>query len=293
MKRFARIIRGIAAIAAVSATQAASSERGVAAPPPPVEPSSLFSIPTGRVVRSMDIDLSGTGVVLSESGSRPLVGAVLGLGDIAQVEIGTIGIVSSIDKPDQLRDVHSAGLKVFVPLTHYAQGLAVSFRRSGTFTERFNRVDYDAKVGEFYTVATVANYPREEYATEPTAGWAGLKVKGHAGMKYVDAQLEATTDTRAAFWRPVGGVELWKNDARARVVGELNWIAAFDREGGQPIEAVRVVTGGIRFFFSKHATFDIGVRNQSNYNGIAESAIQAKINLSLPTHAFRDLAVGN
>jgi hypothetical protein len=293
MKRFTWFLHGFATIALATAVQADSYGRGVAAQAPPVEPSNLFSIPTGRVVRSMDIDLSGTGVVLSENGSRPLIGAVLGLGDIAQLEIGTIGIVSSIDKPGRLADVSSAGLKVFVPMTHYAQGLAVSFRRSGTFSERADFVDHDVKVGEFYTMATVANYPRPEHATEPTAGWSGVKVKAHGGMKYVNGQLDALEEQTASFWRPVLGVEIWKQNARARVVGELNWIASFDREGGQPIEAVRVITGGIRFFFSKHATFDIGVRNQSNYDGLAESAIQAKFNLSLPTHSIRDRIVGN
>ena len=51
-------------------------------------------------------------------------------------------------------------------------------------------------------------------------------------------------------------------------------------------------TGGVRYFFSKHVTFD-GVRSQSNYGGLAESAIQAKINLAIPTHGFRDRLVGN
>lgn len=294
MTRFARIITGLATIAVASSAQGASSGRGVAAPEAPVEPSNLFSIPTGRVVPSMDIDISGTGVMLSETGSSPLLGIALGLGDIAQLELGTVGIVSSIEKEGRLRDAHSAGLKVQVPLSGYARGIAVSFRRSGTFTERYNRVDHDAKVGEFHVVATVANYPEERYATEPTAGWAGIKLKGHMGMKYVDAQMVAGTEERAAaFWRPVGGFEVWKNDARARIVGELNWLAAFDRHDGAPIEAVRVATGGIRYFFSRHVTFDIGVRHQSNYDGLAESAIQARLNLSLPTHRFRERVVGN
>lgn len=268
-------------------------ERGAVVADPPVEPSNLFSIPTARVVRSMDVDLSGTGVVLSQSGSRPLVGAVLGLGDIAQLEMGTIGIVSGIDKADALTDVHSAGLKVYLPLSGYARGIAASFRRSGTHKEKTTEGQYDAKVGEFYAMTTVANYPEENLAADPTAGWRGLKLKGHVGMKYLDARMEGAGEATGAYWRPAGGVELWKNDARARVLAELNWIPGFERTGGDRIEIVRVVTAGVRYFFSKHTTFDFGVRHQSNYDGLAESAIQAKMNFSMPTHKLRDRIVGN
>jgi hypothetical protein len=287
-----------ALIAAASAGPVRAQRQAVAADPP-VEPSTLFSLPTGRVVRSMDIDLSGTGVMLSTEGSRPLYGAVLGLGDIAQLEMGTIAIVSGLTEERELQDVQSAGLKVFVPLNHYVQGLAASFRRSASTSQRIAGTTFDRKVGEFYTMATVANYPEERHATNPTAGWKGIKAKSHVGLKYVDAQMEGGAQPSGnAFWRPVVGLELWKTDARARIVGEVNWIAGFegagmDGAGTERVEPIRVVTAGVRYFFSKHVTLDIGVRNQSDYDGLAESAIQAKVNFSIPTHSLRDRIVGN
>jgi hypothetical protein len=115
----------------------------------------------------------------------------------------------------------------------------------------------------------------------------------------MDARLERGTDPigmtekTGTFWRPVVGFEVWRDNSRARVVGELNWMTRFDDANGGIIDVVRVVSGGVRFFFSKHATFDIGVRQQSNYDGIAEAAIQTKLTLHLPTHTFRDRVVGN
>lgn len=269
-----------------------AAERQTVALDPPVEPSNLFSIPTGRVVQSMDIDLSGTGVMLSAEGSRPLFGAVLGLGDIAQLEMGTLPVVSGLSGESELQDVKSAGLKVFVPLTRYAQGLAASFRRSADSRQYVGPTRFDYKVGEFYTMATVANYPKPEHATDPTAGWNGVKAKGHFGMKYIDAQMDGVGETSTSFWRPVLGLELWKSDARARIVGEVNWIAGFHADGIERVEPIRVVTGGVRYFFSQHVTLDIGVRNQSDYAGLADSAIQARFNFSLPTHSLRDRIVG-
>lgn len=281
------------AMSTLGTLPAQAYERGAVAPDPPVEPSNLFSVPTSRVVRSMDLDLSGTGVVMSQSNTRPQVGAVLGLGDIAQLEIGTISIVSGIRKANALTDVHSAGLKVYLPLAGYARGIAASFRRSGTYRQETPEGRFDAKVGEFFVVTTLANYPDEALAANPRAGWRGVKIKGHGGMKYVDGRLDGAGTAANAFWRPAGGVELWKNDARARVLAEVNWIPSFEHVGGDRIDIVRVVTGGVRYFFSKHTTFDIGVRHQSNYDGLAESAIQARLNLSMPTHKLRDRIVGN
>ena len=100
------ITRTLIALATVvvAALPAHAGDRGAVTPDPPVEPTNLFSLPTARVVRSMDLDVAATGVVLSEAGAQPLVGAVLGLGDIAQLEIGTIGIVSGIDNAGELPD---------------------------------------------------------------------------------------------------------------------------------------------------------------------------------------------
>ena len=299
MKRIPSTLLNLAAAMAV-AVPALAYERAAEAPEPPVEPSQLFSVPTGQVVESMDLNLSGTGVLFTESGTRPMATATVGLGGIAQMEFGTLALVSDLSKPNQLAAVPAAGLKVYVPLTHYAQGLAVSFQRTGTYEERASLVDYEAKLGEFFAMATLANYPLPEHATAPTAGWNGLKVKAHGGVKYIDAKLEdRDSGARAGYWRPVAGVELWKDDARARVVGELNWLIGLDadRTAGSPpaerLEVIRCITGGVRFFFSKHATFDIGIRHQSNYDGIAESAIQTRVNLAIPTHVFRDRVVGN
>ena len=275
--------------------QAGASDRAVMAAQPPIEPRTLFQMPTGGVVKSMDAEVSGIGVLFG-NGSQPVVQAALGLGDIAQMEAGSIGIVSNIGRDEELTAVSSAGLKVHLPLGRFARGVAASFQRSGTHTDIVDRVDWSARVGEFHTVATLANHAPEDVASR-RAGWKGVKFQAHVGAKYIDSRLsrgkDTPTDTERTFWRPLGGFEVWRDDARARIVGEFNWITGFDDANGGSIEVIRVISGGVRFFFSKHATFDIGVRQQSNYEGIAESAIQTKVTFHLPTHSFRDRVVGN
>lgn len=297
MRRSTLLIAMIAAAFAVSA-QATGFERAAVAAPPPVEPSNLFTIPTGQVVPSMDLAISGSGILFGESAAAPLIGAVLGLGDIAQMDLGTVAMVSSLRKPNQLIGVPAAGLKVYLPLWRYAQGVAVSFHRTGMHKERVHGSDYETRLGEFYTVATLANFANPSEAAASSGGWKGVKMKGHLGTTYIDAQLSRSAfEIKQSYWRPVGGFEVWKDDARARIVGELSWSAGFNRgslndEGGD-IEIIRVAMGGVRFFFSKHVTFDIGIRHQDNYGGIAESTIQTKLHMALPTQILQDRIVGN
>lgn len=287
----------VVVVVAATAATAADPGRGVMAPDPPIEPSSLFTIPTGQVVRSMDLAVAASGVLFGENGSSPQGSVSLGLGDIAQFDMGTMAVASNLDGAGGLVSVPTAGLKVCVPLWKYAHGVAASFHRSGTYEERASGTDYEAKLGEFHAVASLANYAATEGEDAPGAGWNGMKVKAHAGLAYLDAELTGGgKQARMGVWRPVGGVEVWKDDARARVVGELSWAAELqadpDPEVGVALEPIRVLAGGVRFFFSKHATLDIGIRHQSNYSGIAESAIQTRLHFCVPTHILRERVVG-
>lgn len=295
MTRTLRIIAAIVTLAIVApatATRAGDQERGVMTSAPPIEPSYLFTIPTGKVIRSMDLDVSASGVLFGERGSTPLGRVVLGLGDIAQMDYGSMAMVSGLDVPGDLVGVPAVGLKVYLPLWKYAHGLAASFRRSGSYAKRAGGIDYETKLGEFCAVTSFANFIGPDDGVAPHAGWNGIKVKGHAGLTYVDASLQGRGEVTKSFWRPIGGIELWKSDARARIIGELSWMAGFERDPAESIQPVRVLMGGVRFFFSKHTTFDIGIRHQDNYGGIADSAIQTKLHFSIPTHVFRDRVVG-
>ena len=296
LTRFAALAVPLSFAILTSSQQAAANDRAVMTAQPPIEPRTLFQMPTGGVVKSMDAEVSGIGVLFGD-GAKPVLQAALGLGDIAQMEAGTLGIVSNIAKDGELTSVPSAGLKVHLPLGRFARGVAASFQRSGTHTDVVDRVDWTARVGEFHTVATLANHAPED-VTSRRAGWNGVKFLAHVGAKYIDSRLTSQgvgteVDTERTYWRPLGGFEVWRDDARARIVGEFNWITGFDDTDGGSIEVIRVISGGVRFFFSKHATFDFAVRQQSNYEGIAESAIQTKLTFHLPTHALRDRVVGN
>lgn len=273
-------------------SRAQEAEREIMGVPPPVEPSYLFTIPAGRVVRSLDLDVAASGIFLGEGGGKPVgTSAILGLGDIAEVEIGAMEIASSLGQSKQTHSVPAGGLRVYLPGWKYWHGISASFRRSGTYEERVEGVRYAEKVGNFSVMATMANFLTPEEGSEAAGGWQGIKVKTHLGMIYVDPRLTSSAEKAQGFWKPFGGFELWRKDSRARIMGELGWNADF-QPGGR-IQEIWEATGGVRFFFSKHVTADIGVKHQSNQQGLSESVMQFKLRMSFPTHLLRERIVGH
>lgn len=266
------------------------SGRGMAVASPPVEPSNLFTIPTGKVIESLDMEVSGAGILFGEDAFSSLGTVVLGLGDIAEMHVGTMQMLSSLKQTESMVNTPGGGLKVYLPLWKNVQGVAASFRRSGTYEEKVGVQTFKGKVGEFDAVVSLANYADAYKSATADGGWNGIKVKAHMGVHYTDASLTAEETVKRTFWKPIGGLEMWKGDSRARIVAELGWIPHYTVDGD--IEEIRSVIGGVRFFFSKHVTFDIGVRHQNNFGGLSESTIQTRLHVAIPTHLLRERVVG-
>ena len=278
----------------VAGAYAQEAEREMVGPRPPIELSSLSIVPTANVTGSLDLDLSGVWVFMGKGKKLSRGAALLGMGDIAEVELSTVAMVSSLQNPNLLRSVPGGGLKVALPGWKYWKGTAVGFRRSGTQAESVGRETFKEKVGEFYSVASVANFLTPNEGAAASGGWRGTKMKAHVGLSYVAARLTSpTTKTNKGFLRPFGGLEIWRGRSRVpqtRVMAEFGWMTHF--KNPRQIEDIGVAIGGIRFFFHRYAALDIGVRYQSNYDGLSESTLQAQLRLGWPTHLIRDRIVG-
>ena len=282
-------------VACVAGAHAQEAGREVMDVPAPVEPSSLSIIPTARVTRSLDLDISGAGVFLGSNTSMSRGSVKMGVGDIAEIEMSTMAMLSSLKRPNHLSNVPGGGLKVAFPVWQYWKGMAVGFRRSGGQKARVGPDEFEQKVGEFYSVASLANYRDEAEGASVSGGWMGTKVKAHLGLGYLAARLASDRSgmEKKTFLRPFGGLEIWRGRAsvpQTRVMAEFGWLAHF--EDPNRIEDVWVASGGIRFFFHRYASLDIGVRYQSNYDGLSESTLQTQFRLGWPTHLIRDRIIG-
>lgn len=286
-----RTISSLIMLLLIFVAGAFARERAVVAAAPPIEPPYLFTIPTTSLVKSLDLDVSGAGIFLEDKSA--LGGAIWGVGDIAQVELSMLNMVSSLKKPNHLSSVPAGGLKVALPVWKYCHGIAAGVRRSGTHKEKVNAVAYKEKVGGLYVVTSIANFLEPGEGATTGDGWKGIKIRTHLGVDYVNARLTPSTVEEKNFWRPIGGIEIWRGNSRipfARIMAELGWNVHFKNE--EQIKDIWVVTGGMRFFWHSYGTIDFGARYQSNYEGLSELAMQAQFRLHLPTHLLRDRIVG-
>ena len=278
--------------------------REVMGPPPPVEPPNLTLIPTANVVGSLDIDLSAAGVFLGEK-STYRGAALLGIGDISEVGLSSIETVSSLREKNEPGSMNAGCIKLAFRGWKHWQGTAAIFRRSGTQRENaltpilFEPVDYEKKVGEFSVVTTLANFSSPEEGASADGGWKGTKIKVHLGLGYVNGNLtyRDSIDVRDSFLRPFGGVEMWRGSSRipqSRIIAEFGWLPHFKGAYGEErVEDIWAVASGVRFFWHRYGTVDVGVRYQSNYDSLAESTIQVKFRMGWPTHLIRDRIVGS
>ncbi len=279
----------------VAGVHAQNAGREVMGALPPIEPSSLSIVPTASVTRSLDVDISGVGVFPGTGKTLSRGAVLLGIGNIAEVELSKVAMVSSLASPNQMSSAPGGGLKVAFPMWRHWKGMAVGFRRSGAHEESVGPVTYKEKVGEFYTVASMANFLTPEEGAAASGGWMGTKLKAHFGLSYLAARLTSglTEAHKKAFVRPFGGVEIWRGGSsipHTRVMAEFGWMAHFKPE--QQIDDIWVGIGGIRFFVHRYATLDIGVRYQSNYEGLSESTLQTQLRLGWPTHLIRNRFIG-
>ena len=284
-------------IIAAASAHAETGGRAMMGPPPPIESSYLTVVPTAHVTKSLDLDLSGVGVFLGEETSLSRGAIRLGVGDIAEVEVSTMSMLSSLEKEDKLSNIPGGGLKVAFPVWRNIRGVAVSFRRSGTNEESVGGEKYEEKVGEFSVVTSAANFATDAEGAAATGGWLGTKVKGHLGVTYLDARLDNSGPAvKKGFLRPFGGVEIWRGGTQVphtRVMAEVGWMPHFTADGAKKIITDEwVAVGGIRFFYHRYGSFDIGVRYQSNYEGLSESTLQAQLRLGWPTHLIRERIIG-
>ena len=150
---------------------------------------------------------------------------------------------------------------------------------------------------------TLANFSSPQEGATASGGWKEIKIRAHLGFTYLDAELTRVETERENFLRPLGGLEVWKGGAQiphSRLMADLGWVVQFKPDQGSDgeieevatIEDILVASVGVRFFYHRYGTLDIGARYQSDYDGVTDSTIHAKLRLSMPTHLIRDRIIG-
>lgn len=255
------------------------------APFKPVEPPRLYVAPTADIIPSLDLSVAAGGA-LGENAFSYQGTAALGLAGIAQIEANAINIGSSF-KEGGLGNVYSPGFKMMLLRTgkwrHSSgistPGLAWALHSSIPREEEENKITYETKVANLYFVATERLGP--------------LSV--HGGLDIINARLkvgkEGGEEVNENFYRPFGGMDLWVTE-RGKAMFEVGSIPDFQYTEKE-IKPIWVYLFGVRFFATRYIAADVGVRYQSNYEGVSDANIEFKIDTSIPTHLLYEYARGN
>jgi hypothetical protein len=256
----------------------------------PVDPRRLFVIPVADVLGSMEINLGGGSAFgVRKTEKRPFLGHLrIGLGDVAEVELSTIGVINRLSEGSA--SIPTAAFKLkFLSEGRTRPAVAGALRSSLWHSEERGRYKFQKRLSTLYFVAS------------KTTG----KVSFHAGVSVNDLRIR-TKDIRADTLisptpeeaedkdylnrNPVGpfaGIRAEVNPKTFLMV-EVEQIAEYEFDEEQPVLSTDdistewMVIAGVRFFFADWLAVDSGVLYRSDYNGIGDAQIQAGLNINLP-----------
>ncbi|MDO9548753.1 MAG: hypothetical protein Q7J65_07330 [Candidatus Marinimicrobia bacterium] len=276
-----------------------------------VDPPRLFTIPTARVLGSKDISLMGGGA-FGVAVQQSFLGTVgMGLGNIAEVEFSTVGLINNISQGSP--SVSTSAFKIqLIPEDLFGLSffptLAISIRSSADWKDV--RSDWRALNSNKAFYAYNGATQRDECAVSSVGyntrftimyGVATFPlgpVKIHSGLTLTDIRV-----------KDMAVVYIWQEDNDVPEERQKNLIGGFagfeieynpqtklmveiktDSKHEYNMETkeievshTHVAIAGVRFFFTKWLSIDTGVLYQANYKGIADSQIKLGLNLFMPT----------
>lgn len=274
-----------------------------------IDPRRLFIIPEADVLRSMEVNFGGGSAFGVKGESQPILGHVrLGLGDVVEVEVSTLGIINQLS--DGTASITTGAFKLkFLPEGKWYPALAGALRSSlwhseTRDTESRGPVKFQRRLSTLYFVAS------KTFA----------KASVHAGVSISDMRIRTRTINDGFIAPSLKWTEKHKDKdyynknlagpfigLRVEVnpktflmmeyehVAKYNFVdqnpeLIFDKEnprfkaGADNISTEWLVIVGVRFFFLDWLALDTGVMYRGDYNGIGDALISAglNINLSLP-----------
>lgn len=242
----------------------------------------LFNVPTGDVMRSLNVYLNGGGAFGAEKERSVLARAGLGLGDVAEVEVSTWSIVSSLRKTNAT--IPTSAFKMQV-LRETASRPAVAWSLRGTTSWQLVEnedlgTSFQTRLMKLYLVGS-RNFG--SFRGHFGAGLTDIRVRNPVGWSFADT---LQPELQRNLLTPFAGFSAQANP-RTLVMAEIDGIPEYHFAAGRAADekSIRTVWSGsmgVRFYFSPYVAVDSGVRYRSDYKGIADANIHAALNFLLP-----------
>jgi len=258
-------------------------------------PSRLFSVPTAQVLPEMNVALTLGNSFGLEVGESILGTLGFGLGNIAEVEVSTLGLIAGLATGETL--IRTAGLKVqilsageVVPSVGLALRSSNDWEResrnediirtfaAGEYREGLRGLDYEAKI-------TSLSFSLSKPIHERTRLHAGVSV---LDVRYRNVQpryvflgpIVATAEVRKTQWHGYGGFEYTVNK-RTLVLAEIQSLPFFDFNVTRNQIVLRHMYAGavgLRYAASITWSVDVALRYQSNFVGLADTQYRVALN---------------
>ena len=261
-----------------------------------VDPRRLFLIPTADVLGSLEVSIGGGSIIgeMKEE-KRPFLGHVsFGLGDVAEIEASTIGMINGLKNGSAAIPTAAFKLKFFSESARAPYiGLAGALRSSLWHSEIRGNIEFQKRVATLYFVAS-----KTLGATSIHGGLSisDLRIRTLSTMT---AELISPTAAEAEetgknyinknIFQPLLGLSV-KVNPRTSMMVEFEYIPDYDFDEEEPvvtdalIKSNWMVIAGLRFFINDWLPLDTGILYRGDYHGIGDMHIQAglNINFSLP-----------
>ena len=262
-----------------------------------VDPPRLFSVPTARVLRSMDIRVMGGGA-FGVATDRSFLGTIgIGLGDIAEVEFSTEGMLSNISRGSTVFPTSAFKLKLIPENKWHIPSLAIAFRSSANWQDvqsdwevlnsnrdmlaaNITNIGYDTRYTTIIAVSTLQLWVLSLHAG---ASMTDIRVKDLSVKSYDDSfsdPVEEQKNLIGGFF----GFDIESNP-KTKLMFELRTVSNYEyniKTKNIDVSDAYLAIGGLRFFFNRWLSTDVGVWYQSTFQGIADMQIKMSLNVFIP-----------
>ncbi|MCH7575711.1 MAG: hypothetical protein IIA59_11375 [Candidatus Marinimicrobia bacterium] len=263
-----------------------------------IDPPKLFTVPAARVLGSLDIRLTGGGA-FGVAADRSFLGKIgVGLGDIAEIEFSTVGMVTNITRGSATFPTSAFKLLLINENRWHIPTLAVSFRSSADWQDvqsdktvldansatqdaGITAVGYDTRFTEMNVITSAQLWSLNLHAgvSLTDVRVRDLSVESYLSGPYVDPE-EKQKNLLGGFI----GFEIESNP-QTKLMFELKTVSNYqfnvDTKEIDVSDAFLAI-GGVRFFFSRWLSTDVGVWYHSTFKGIADLQIKLGLNLFIP-----------
>lgn len=272
-----------------------------------IDPPRLFTVPAARVLGSLDVRLTGGGA-FGVAADRSFLGTVsIGLGDIAEVEFSTVRMMTNITRGSSVFPTSAFKLMLIPENKWHIPTLAIAFCNSANWKdvqsdEKVLRADafaagfdeagitnigYDTRFTTMYGVTTVRFWSLSVHAG---LSLTDVRVRDLAVFSYIEGDYADPQEKQKNLIGGFFGFDIESNP-QTKLMFEIQTVSNYqynvDTKEIDVSEAYLAI-GGVRFFFNRWLSTDVGVWYQSTFRGIADLQIKLGLNLFIPGGSLGD-----